>query len=181
MTSFSSVRFKEEELYRPEKWCLWQKWQRIIHHRVFLRGAVIKPKWDCTSLVIYFTDHNIYTNSITLLDFYSAIHYSTSHTISARQHGNAAFSGEDSSRLHSSRAAHRKETLQSQKSRTRNPQAKQENDNIKQRNWTLRDGQITPRVVLHHFACLMPRFIYTGVTNSHSSLAGVVSSSHLIP
>lgn len=159
MTSFSSVRFKEEELYRPEKWCLWQKWQRIIHHRVFLRGAVIKPKWDCTSLVIYFTDHYIYTNSITLLDFYSAIHYSTSRTISAWQHGNAAFSGEDSSRLQSSRAAHRKETLQSQKSSTSNPQAKQENGNRKQQNWTLRDGQVTQRVVLHHSACLMPHLI----------------------
>lgn len=103
MTSFGWVRFKEEELYHPEKWCLWQKWQRIIHHGVFLCEAVIKPKWNCTSLVIYFTDHYIYTNSITLLHFYSAIYYSTSHTLSTWQDRNAAFSGEDnSSQLQSS-------------------------------------------------------------------------------
>lgn len=51
------------------------------------------------------------------------------------------------------RAVHREETLQSQKSRSRNSQAKQEKDNIKQWNWILRDGQVTQRIVLHHF-CL---------------------------
>lgn len=147
MTSFGSVRFKEEELQRPEKWCLWQKSQRIIHHRVFLCGAVIKPKWDCTSLVIYFTDHYTYTNSITLLHFYSAIHYSTSHTISTCTEMQPSLG----KRAANCRAQHRGETLQIQISR--NSQAKQEKDNIKKWNWTLRDGQLSQRIVLHRF-CL---------------------------
>lgn len=151
VTSFSSVRFKEEELYRPEKWCLWQKWQRIIHHRAFLCGAVIKPKWDCTSLVIYFTDHYIYTNSITLLHFYGAIHYSTSHTTSTWQHRNAALSGEDSGT--DCRAAHGEETHHSQKSRSSNVHMKQENNNRKQWNRMLRDGRLKWGIVLQDF-CL---------------------------
>ena len=48
---------------------------------------------------------------------------------------------------------HGEETPHSQKNRNRNSQVKQEKNNIKQQSWTLRDGQLTQRIVLHHF-CL---------------------------
>ena len=82
------------------------------------------------------------------------------------------------------RAAYREETLQSQKSRSRNSQAKQEKDNINQQNWTLRDGQLTQRIVLHHF-CLPHAPFDLDSRNKRGrlntlALSGILSPSHLI-